>query len=331
MSSTPSPSNPNNTSYLSALGAMALVIACGGIWFFDNLPAQKEYLPADRLKLTTESVPLSRQVLVLVDDYPGSTYFDSILSGLSALANGLTEEQEICLFQVGSDHPVMHQEPWCSDQIKKAAWVLPEIKPAPYANQAEEQAYTQARAKLMAELDANFMRAQGDWTVRRSDRLLLVQTLLWQLPEQGYHSLVDSLVRLLKVRRVIRKQPTEVIIYSPMVDALYAPNESTLQVDLTGVDVQIRVMTSEGDVGLVRARNEWNPWLNAGHPAKLEWSILEPIEEEATPQSKAVHPAPVPMWGNLPPVVPKPPVEDRTSVVRGEPVAGDATNVTREE
>lgn len=330
-SSTPSPSGSNsNNWFLGCLGLAALVVAAGGAWFFAHLPEQKEYAPPDRLELTTRPVPLSRQVLVLVDDHPGSAYFDSIRAELAVLTHHLTEDQQICLFQVVTDQPVFRHEPWCSTQIKSTWWVMPEIKPAPYADQAEEQAYAAARGKLEAELDANFMRVQSDWAARHSDRLLNVENALWQLPEQPYHSLVDSLVRLMEVRKPTSDQPAEVWIYSPMVDGKYAPQQSTLQLDLTGVDVQIRLMTSEGAVGLSRARSEWATLLDSGHPRKVTWTTLEPKPEEVTRQSKASHPTPVPMWGSLPPVVPKPPVDDKTNVIRGEPVLGDATSVVRE-
>lgn len=330
-SSTPSSSGSNsNNWFFGCLGLIALALATCGAWFFTHLPEQKEYAPPDRLKLTTRPVPLSRQVLVLVDDHPGSAYFDSIRAELLVLTNHLTEDQQICLFQVVTDHPVFRHEPWCSQQIKSTWWVMPEIKPPPYADQAEERAYAAARAKLEAELDANFMRAQSDWAAEHADRLLNVENALWQLPEQPYHSLVDSLVRLVEVRKPTSDQPAEVWVYSPMVDAKFAPAQSTLQVDLEGVDVQIRLMTSEKEEGLRRARTEWAALLDSGKPRKVTWTILEPQSDEVTRQSKATHPAPVPKWGSLPPVVPKAPVADRTNVIQGEPIPGDATSVVRE-
>lgn len=324
-----SPSGSNNTTFLAVLAMLAVAFVCSGVWFFHGLPEQKKYTSPDQLELTTQPVPLSRQVLVLVDDHSGSLYFDSILSEVKGLASGLKEDQQICLFQGVTDQSVFRHAPWCSKQIKSFWWVLPEIKPAPYANQAEEKAYAQARAKLEAELDANLTRAQDDWTTHRSDRLLQATTALWQLPEQPYRSLVDSLIRLMAARTLTGQQPTEVVIYSPMVDALYGQPVSK-QVSLAGADVRIRVMTSEGEVGLTRAVTEWGPWFNSGHPAKLSWSILEPKPEEAIRQSKAGNLASVPTWGSLPPVVPKPPFEDKTNVIRGEPVTGDVTSVVRE-
>lgn len=320
------PSNSNNTSsFLTVLGMLAVVIVCGGAWFFHGLSEQKEYTPPDHLELTTQPVPLSRQVLVLVDDHPGSAYFDSIQSEVRELASGLTEEQQICLFQVVTDQPVMPQVPWCSDQIKTSWWVLPEIKPAPYAHKAEEQAYTQARVKLEAELADNLGRAQETWAANRVVRWQQVDSLLGQFPSQSYRSLADSLIRLMEVRTLTGQQPTEVVIYSPLVDTLYGQTVSR-QVSLAGADVRIRVMTSEGEVGLTRAVKEWGPWFNSGHPAKLGWSILEPTEPanlRAT-SARLVAPSNATI---LPPVVPKPRVADRTNVIQGQPVTGDATSV----
>ncbi len=333
MSSTPSSSGSDNTWFFGCLGVAALVAALMaalvGLWVHFNLPEEKEYIPPNQLELTVETVPLSRQVLVLVDDNAGSPYFHSIRSEVTELVASLEEDQQICLFQVGPDQAVMRQEPWCSAQIKSSWWTLPEIKPAPYAYKAEENAYGKARVKLEAELAFNLQRAQDKWAADRLDRQQHVDSLLWQFPSQSYRSLGDSLIRLMEARTMTGQQLTEVVIYSPLVDVLYGQPVSQ-QVDLQGADVRIRVMTSEGDEGLTRAVTEWGPWFNSGQPAKLDWSILEPAEPANRKATSARSVAPS-SANVLPPVVPKPRVADHTNVIQGQPVTGDATSVIREE
>lgn len=335
MSKNPSSSSPSQNQsdrwFVGCLVLLALIILVGMVWFMNSIPKEKEYIPPDRLELTTTTVPLSRQVLVLVTDAPGSGYTTFIKEEVKGLAAGVGLDQQICLFQEISDQMVMPVSPWCSAQVQKSWWVLPEIKPAPYADEAEEQAYLAAQAKLKAELEENLGRAQVSWEVSREANLKQVDAFLWQLSPQSYRSLAYSLNRLMSVRN-LPAPVCEVYIYSPMVDSLFG-DQVTQTPDLNGAQVHITVLTPEGEGGLTRAKQQWETWLSAGKPQELKWSYFQPTPEAAV--KSAVHKLPVRSVpaedGGLPMVWGKPRFPDRTNIVQGEERSGDPTNVMRKE
>lgn len=325
----PQPQSSSNSRFLGCLGLVALLMAAGVAWVLLTLPKVKEYTPPDQLELTTQTVPVARQVLVLVEHYTVSPYTQTIRQEIVSLTAALSDDEKVCLFQVASDQPVMPVEPWCSRQVKSTWWVLPEIKPAPYNTVGEERAYRQATSQLEGELKANTDRAEMAWAVERENRLRQVSNLLWQLPDQPYCSLVDSLVRLLRVQHLTGQAPTDLVIYSSLEDRLFTDRVEQ-SVDLTGMNVQVKVMTSGGEAEKDKLAALWEPWFQAGRPAKLTFSLMEPGVDLLVARVKPPSPTAPPETAGLPSVVLKPTVADRTNVVEGEPVTGDATNVTRE-
>lgn len=326
---TASESRSSNKTFFGCLGLLALLILAGVVWLYSTLPKVKEYTPPDQLELTTLEVPASRQVLVLVEHYTESPYIKTIRQEINSLTAALSDDQRICLFQVASDQSVMPVEPWCSRQVKSTWWVMPDIKPAPYNTVGEERAYREATGKLEAELKTNTDRAEMAWGVERENRMQQVNNLLWQLPDQPYRSLVDSLARLLQVRHLAGGQtPTDLVIYSGLVDQLFTERVQQ-SVDLSGMNVQVKVMAvSEAEKDKLVAL--WEPWFQAGKPAKLTFSLLEPGADHPVAPTKSPRPVAQPETAGLPTVVPKPTVADRTNVIQGESITGDATNVTRE-
>lgn len=330
---TTSPStSPSDRKFLGCLGLAALVflVVCTG--FLINLPRQKKWTPAEKLELTTVEVPLSHQVLVLVDDFAGSPYAQVVRDDVLIMMQDLGEEAQICIHQVRSDHAIMPVEPWCSQQIKLTWWVMPEVKPAPYKDQAEEQAYAQARVRLEQQLSDYQKRATDSWVTRKTERNQQVLALFSQLPRQRFHSLEDSLRQLMT--KHVPGVPVDMYIYSSLQDQLFG-QVARERVDLSSVQkLMIWVLSPDLQNSRLNAKQEWGGWLGeSGLPQDPFWSLIQPLESQQAEAEAAPKAGPVRTprkASHLPPIVSKAPRPDRTNLVKGEVPSRDVTSVVRE-
>lgn len=283
---------------------------------------QKTYTPAADLKLATQVVPVSRQYLVLVGDYAGSSYFNSVQAELHTRAQGLAPDEQLCIFPELGNHTIFVPKPECPRQLKPLQWVMPEIKPPPYNSPQEGDGYRAAATKLQAELDQNEARAKFNLEPSQVALDVSVRQMLWEIPVYPYADPKGSLKQLLRVRGETGI-PVTLEIYSTLQEDLSNPDPSPPAVNLFGVDVQVHLLAADSSV-LAAQQAVWDPWFQTNYAKSVAWSVIKPDPEvsaaEIGSQGRVRPLATVPERSaddaGLPLAVEKPVVDDFVTVVR---------------
>lgn len=281
----------------------------------DDKDAPKWASPED-LRVTKDVRVPATETVILVDLSKSNHFREQMFAEVRGAVEKAGVQEEVCVLQISEDSAATSSDPWCRGLLDAFACTHQAIKPSGEYKDAthEKPAYEAAAARIKSEMATCEAELLADQANRKAGAMAGLEAWIKATQPTNKTDIQGALARA-RGRSHVENAGLTVVVYSDMEDDPLVKRDQPVALDLKGVKVHVRQISSSGG-GYKDRQRLWEPLFVGWGMPSLDWQAFYqgefgPLPVKAAASTDAaqagVAPGASPAAASPPPTIPTSP------------------------